>query len=452
MNYTQAVGEKSTVKLTITFTEEEWQNAIMQAYTKTRGKYSVPGFRKGKAPKPVIENYYGKSAFYDEAFNVLYREHYFAILEKEKDNFTAVGEPELSVESLEEGKGLVLGASVPVKPDVEIEAYTGLKIKKYDYNVTDADVDAEVKKLLERNATDVEVTGRPCKNGDKVNIDFSGSVDGEKFAGGTAEEYDLVLGSGSFIPGFEEQVVGMEIGSERDITVKFPENYQADNLRGKEAVFAIKLHKITEKQLPELTDEYVKKHAGAESVEAYKNTVRERLLKSAENRSRDETENSIVEEICKHAKTEIPDAMIESEIDRMVQDFSYRLMYQGLKLEDYVKYMGQTMEEFRAQYKPQAQPRVLSQLVIDKIVRTEGFTAEEAEVEAKIAEQAKSVEKTAEEYKKSMDPRQYDYIRNDIIITKLFDFLAANNELYVEGGEETQPAAKTAKKTTKKKA
>ncbi len=452
MNYTQAVGEKSTVKLTITFTEEEWQNAIMQAYTKTRGKYSVPGFRKGKAPKPVIENYYGKSAFYDEAFNVLYREHYFAILEKEKDNFTAVGEPELSVESLEEGKGLVLGASVPVKPDVEIEAYTGLKIKKYDYNVTDADVDAEVKKLLERNATDVEVTGRPCKNGDKVNIDFSGSVDGEKFAGGTAEGYDLVLGSGSFIPGFEEQVVGMEIGGERDITVKFPENYQADNLRGKEAVFAIKLHKITEKQLPELTDEYVKKHAGAESVEAYKNTVRERLLKSAENRSRDETENSIVEEICKHAKAEIPDAMIESEIDRMVQDFSYRLMYQGLKLEDYVKYMGQTMEEFRAQYKPQAQPRVLSQLVIDKIVRTEGFTAEEAEVEAKIAEQAKSVEKTAEEYKKSMDPRQYDYIRNDIIITKLFDFLAANNELYVEGGEEAQPAAKTAKKTTKKKA
>lgn len=451
MNYTQAVGEKSTVKLTITFTEEEWQNAIMQAYTKTRGKYSVPGFRKGKAPKPVIENYYGKSAFYDEAFNVLYREHYFAILEKEKDNFTAVGEPELSVESLEEGKGLVLGASVPVKPDVEIEAYTGLKIKKYDYNVTDADVDAEVKKLLERNATDVEVTGRPCKNGDKVNIDFSGSVDGEKFAGGTAEEYDLVLGSGSFIPGFEEQVVGMEIGSERDITVKFPENYQADNLRGKEAVFAIKLNKITEKQLPELTDEYVKKHAGAESVEAYKTSVREKLLKSAESRSRDETENSIIEEICKHAKAEIPEAMIESEIDRLVQDFSYRLMYQGLKLEDYIKYMGQTMEQFRAQYKPQAAPRVLSQLVIDKIIRTEGFTAEDAEVEAKIAEQAASVEKTAEEYKKSMDPRQYEYIKSDIIITKLFDFLAANNELYTEDGA-AEPAAKPAKKATKKKA
>ncbi len=288
MNYTQAVGEKSTVKLTITFTEDEWQNAIMQAYTRTRGKYSVPGFRKGKAPKPVLENYYGKSVFFDEAFNVLYREHYFAILEKEKDSFTAVGEPELSVDSLEEGKGLVLSAVVPVKPDVEIEAYTGLKIKKYAYNVSDGDVEAEVKKLLERNATDVEASGRPCKKGDKVNIDFSGSVDGEKFAGGTAEEYDLVLGSGSFIPGFEEQVVGMEIGGTRDITVKFPDDYQADNLRGKEAVFAIKLNKITEKQLPELTDEYVKKHAGAESVEAYKTSVREKLLKSAESRSRDE--------------------------------------------------------------------------------------------------------------------------------------------------------------------
>ncbi len=451
MNYTQAVGEKSTVKLTITFTEDEWQNAIMQAYTRTRGKYSVPGFRKGKAPKPVLENYYGKSVFFDEAFNVLYREHYFAILEKEKDSFTAVGEPELSVDSLEEGKGLVLSAVVPVKPDVEIEAYTGLKIKKYAYNVSDGDVEAEVKKLLERNATDVEASGRPCKNGDKVNIDFSGSVDGEKFAGGTAEEYDLVLGSGSFIPGFEEQVVGMEIGGTRDITVKFPDDYQADNLRGKEAVFAIKLNKITEKQLPELTDEYVKKHAGAESVEAYKTSVREKLLKSAESRSRDETENSIIEEICKHAKAEIPEAMIESEIDRLVQDFSYRLMYQGLKLEDYIKYMGQTMEQFRAQYKPQAAPRVLSQLVIDKIIRTEGFTAEDAEVEAKIAEQAASVEKTAEEYKKSMAPRQYEYIKSDIIITKLFDFLAANNELYTEDGA-AEPAAKPAKKATKKKA
>ncbi len=270
MNYTQAVGEKSTVKLTITFTEEEWQDAINKAYAKTRGKYSVPGFRKGKAPKPVLENYYGKGVFFDEAFNLLYGEHYYAIIEKEKDNFTAVGEPSLSVEDMTEGKGVTLSAVVPVKPDVTIEAYTGLKIKKYEYNVTDADVENEVNKLASRDAKDVPVEGRACKSGDTVNIDFSGSVNGEKFAGGTAEDYDLVLGSHSFIPGFEEQVEGMKIGENKDITVTFPEDYQADNLRGKDAVFAIKLNKITEKQYPELTDEYVKKHAGVERLKITK--------------------------------------------------------------------------------------------------------------------------------------------------------------------------------------
>ncbi len=449
MNYTQAVGEKSTVKLTITFTEEEWQDAINKAYAKTRGKYSVPGFRKGKAPKPVLENYYGKGVFFDEAFNLLYGEHYYAIIEKEKDNFTAVGEPSLSVEDMTEGKGVTLSAVVPVKPDVTIEAYTGLKIKKYEYNVTDADVENEVNKLASRDAKDIPVEGRACKSGDTVNIDFSGSVNGEKFAGGTAEDYDLVLGSHSFIPGFEEQVEGMKIGENKDITVTFPEDYQADNLRGKDAVFAIKLNKITEKQYPELTDEYVKKYAGVETVEDYKNKTREKLLKNAENRSRDDTENSIVNEICKHAAAEIPDAMLESEIDRMVQDFSYRLMYQGIKLEDYVKYMGQTMSEFREQFREQARPRVLSQLVVEKIVKSENFKAEDGEIDKKIEEQAQSVGKTFEEYKKNIDPRQLEYISNDIIITKLFDFLSKNNELYTEDDE---PAAKPAKKPAAKKA
>lgn len=453
MKYTQSAGEKSTVKLTISFTEEEWQNAIAKAYVKTRGKYAVPGFRKGKAPKPVLENYYGKGLFYDEAFNLLYSEHYFSILDKEKENFTAVGEPELSVDDMTEGKGVTLSAVVPVKPDVKIDAYTGLKIKKYEYNVTDKDVDDEVKKLLERTATDVEVKNRACKNGDTVNIDFSGSVDGEKFAGGTAEGYDLTLGSGSFIPGFEEQVEGMKIGDKRDIKVKFPDDYQADNLRGKEAVFEIKLHKITEKQLPELTDEFVKTHAGAESVEAYKKSTREKLEKQAEGRSRDETENSIVSEICKHASAEIPNAMVESEIDRMVQDFSYRLMYQGIKMEEYLKYLGQTMEDFRGQFRSQAEDRVLQQLVIEKIIKTEKIAATDKEVDDKIAEQAKSVDKTPDAYRKDMDARQFDYIRNDIVITKLFDFLKANNDMQIEGkGAAKKSAAKAGAKADGKPA
>ncbi len=436
MNYTKSAGEKNTVKLTIKFTEEEWQDAISNAYKATRGKYTVPGFRKGKAPKPVLENYYGKGLFYEEAFNVLYRQHYFAIIDGEKENFTAVGEPALDVEDMTAGEGVTLIAVVPVKPEVEIGTYKGLKIRKYEYNVTDAEVEKEVRKILERKATDVEVTDRAAADGDTVNIDFSGSVDGEKFAGGTAEDYDLVLGSGSFIPGFEEQVVGMSSGESRNINVKFPENYQAENLRGKDAVFAIKLNKITAKQYPELNDEYVRENAGAESVEAYAKTVRERLEKNAESRGRDETENSIVESIRKNAKAEIPSAMVENEIDRMVQDFSYRLMYQGLKLDDYLKYLGQTMEAFRAQFASQAEERVLSQLVIEKIVKLEDIKAEQSEIDAKVEEQAKSVDKTAEEYRKNMDPRQLEYIANDIVITKLFKFLEENNEMYTEKNAE----------------
>ncbi len=436
MNYTTAPAEKSTVKVTITYSKEEWDDAVNKAYARTRGKYSVPGFRKGKAPKPVLENFYGKGVFFDEAFNIIFSSTYPGIIEKEKENFTAVGDPSLSVEEISEEKGVTLTAVVPVKPDVEIGAYKGLKIRSYEYNVTDEDVDKEAAKILQSKAETVDVTDRPCKSGDTVKIDFSGSVDGVKFPGGTAEDYDLELGSGAFIPGFEEQVEGMSVGEEKDITVKFPEDYQADDLKGKEAVFAIKLHGIKTRVLPELTDEFVKANGGCETVEEYKAKCRERLERQAATRSLNETENSILKAICATAKAEIPDAMIEQEIDKMVQDFSYRLMYQGLKLEDYLKYTGATMEQFRSQFRGSATERVMSTLVIDKIVRTENIKAEEADVEAKIAEQAQSVGKTAEEYKKNIDPRQREYIESDIVVTKLFDFLKANNELYT--GEENK--------------
>lgn len=430
MKYTKAAGEKSTVKVVFNFTEEEWAAATQKAYVKTRGKYAVPGFRKGKAPRPVLENYYGKSLFFEEALNYIYSDGYGEMLEKEKDNFVAVGDPEVSVDDISE-KGVQFTCIVPVKPEVEIDAYTGLKIKKYEYNVTDEDLNKEIERFLTRGAEKVEVSDRPCKDGDIVNIDFSGSVDGVKFPGGTAEEYDLELGSNSFIPGFESQVVGMEIGGERTITVKFPEEYQAENLRGKDAVFEIKLNKIRENKLPELTDEYVKSHAGADTVDAFKEKTLDRLKRQAADRSRDETENSIIEEIKKHTKVEIPNAMVEREIDGMVNDFAMRLRYQNIKLEEYIKYMGTTMEAFRAQYHDQAYSRVLSQLIISHILKAEKFTADESEINAKLEEQAKTVEKTLDEYRKSIDPRQIEYIRNDIIISKLFDFLSKNNELYL---------------------
>ena len=428
MNYTFKAAEKSTVKLVITFNGEEWKSAIDKAYIRTRGKYAVPGFRKGKCPKPVIENYYGKSVFFDEAFSVLYSEHYPVIIDREKDSFTAVGAPELSIDELEEDK-VVMTATVPVKPEVKIGSYKGLEIKKYEYNVTEEEIKTEADKILLREAKTVDVKDRACKNGDVVNIDFAGSVDGELFAGGSMEHYDLELGSGSFIPGFEQQVEGMKIGEERDITVRFPADYQADNLRDKDAVFHIKLHAIKGKELPELTDEYVKKHAGCDTVAQYTEKVKTRLENKAQSESRDKTENSIIEAICATCECEIPQAMIESEIDGIVQNFAGRLQYQGLQLKDYVEYMGQTMEQFRAQFNEQAKSRVLSQLVIEKIIKDEKITATEEEIDAEIAKQAASVEKTVEDYKKTLDARRLNYIANDIVITKLFAFLSANNNL-----------------------
>lgn len=432
MNYTTQPSEKSTVKVTVNYSAEEWEDAINKAYLRTKGRMSVPGFRKGKAPRRVIENFYGKGVFFDEALNILYGESWDGILEKEKENFTAVGEPSLSVDDISEEKGVTLTAVVPVKPDIEIGSYKGLRIRKYEYNVTDEEVETEAKRITLSKAEKVDVTDRACKSGDTVNIDFSGSIDGRKFEGGTAEGYDLELGSGAFIPGFEEQVEGMKVGENKDITVKFPENYQAEELKGKDAVFAIKLNKITEKKYPELDDEFVKKNAGCETVEEYKKKCRERLERQAADRSLNETENSIIRAICDTSKAEIPQAMIDSEINKSVQDFATRLMYQGLKLEDYLKYTGTSMEDFRAQFAASAREKVMASLVIDKIVRTEGIKAEQDEVEAKIAEQAESVGKAAEEYKKNMDPRQLSYIESDIIITKLFDFLKANNDLYTE--------------------
>ncbi len=431
MKYTTKAAEKSTVKITIKFDGEEWKAAQTKAYMKTRGRFAINGFRKGKAPKNVIENVYGKGVFYEDALNLLFSEHYPAIIEKEEKKFTVVGEPDVSIEKLEDD-GVTLIAIVPVKPEVKISSYTGMKIRKYAYIVTDEEVEAELVRVQERNARKIEVADRPAQNGDTVNIDFVGKVDGVKFEGGEAEGFDLTLGSGQFIPGFEDQVVGMSIGETKDINVTFPENYQAEALKGKPAVFTVKVNAIQGKELPEITDEFIKEATGSETVEEYKAKTRERLQKQADRKANDDTENSILEAIAANTEVEIPQAMIDREIDSLVQKFEYQLMYQGLKLQDYLDFVKMTMEDFRKNYEEQAKKNVTNQLIISYIIKAENIEATEEEVDTKIAEQAESVGKTAEEYKKNMDPRQFDYIRSDIIITKLFDFLKANNEMYLE--------------------
>ena len=425
MNYTFEKAEKSTVKITITLNAEEWKAAISAAYEKTKGKYSLPGFRKGKVPKHLLEATYGEGIFYEDAINESFPKYYGEVLDKEP-SIEAVARPDVDIKKIDEN-GLVIEAVVAVKPEVTLGEYKGIKFKKPEYNVKDADIDDDIARLRERNSRTVDVDNRAVLDGDTVIIDYSGSVDGVKFDGGTAEKQTLVIGSKTFIPGFEEQLIGMNKGDEKDINVKFPDDYHAENLKGKDAVFAIKLHEIKKKELPEVTDEFIKDAVGAESVDAYKKEVRERLEKQNADRAERELEDEIVKKISENATVEIPDALVENQIDRMVQEMEYRMSYQGLKLADYLKYIGKTMEEYRKEYAPQAKEVVKSQLVIEKIIAEEKIDATDEDVEKRIEEMAKAQDKPAPDVKKNMQARQLDYIKNDIIVKKLFDALKKGN-------------------------
>ena len=433
MKYNVTPAEKSTVKIEITFTPEEFAAANDKAYVRNRGKFTVNGFRKGKAPKHVLEMYYGKGLFYEDALNDLFNDNYPEILTAEKENFMPVGDPALSVEEISEEK-VVLVAVTPVKPDVEIEKYTGMKIEKYEYTVTDADVEKDIEQTRERFAESVEVTDRPAQLGDVANIDFVGKTDGKEFEGGSAKGFDLTLGSGQFIAGFEDQVVGMNIGETKDIGVTFPEDYQAEELKGKPAVFTVTLNKLTGKNLPALDDEFAKK-LGSDTVDAYKAKVRERLEKNAASRALNDTENSIITEIAKVSKAEIPEAMVEKQEEYSMQRMEYSLMYQGIRLDDYLKYVGQTRDEYKKNFEEEARRAVLHQLIVEKLIKELAIEATQEEIDAKVAEQAASVGKETEEYKKNMDPRQLEYIEGDIKVTKLFEYLQANNEMVVKPEE-----------------
>ena len=431
MKYTFEKAEKSTVKITIELNEQEWNESISKAYEQTKSRYSLPGFRKGKVPKHLIESTYGKGVFFEDAINIAFPKYYEEVLDKEPSIF-AISQPEIDVKDLSD-KGITLLAIVPVKPDVTLGEYKGIKFTKKEYKVKKADVDEDIKRLQERNSRLVEVTDREAQDGDTVTIDFSGSIDGVKFEGGTAEKQTLVIGAKQYIPGFEEQVIGMKIGEERDINVKFPKDYGAIELQDKDAVFAIKLHEIKKKELPELNDDFIKDSTGVATLEEYKKETKARLQKQNDDRADREIEDEIINKITENATMEIPDALIENQIDRMVQEMEYRMSYQGLKLADYLKYLNKSMEEYRAEFKEQAEKSVRSQLVIDKVLEEEKIEATEAEIEERVKEMAEKQGKQVPDVKKNMNARQLDYIKQDIIIKKLFDFLKSANIIEKEG-------------------
>ncbi len=458
--------QKGSVKFVFTVPNAEWDEEINAAYIKTKAKYNIPGFRKGKAPRKFIENMYGPTVFFDEAFNTCASKSYGKALSENEDIYP-VDEPKVDIENFG-ADAMVFGISVTVKPEVTLGQYKGLTVKKAEYPVTDKDVEEDIERSLKAKSRLVDITDRAAKNGDTVNIDYSGSVDGVKFNGGTAEKQELTLGSKSFIPGFEEQVEGMKIGEEKDLKVKFPDDYHAEDLKGKDAVFAVKLNSIKFREIPELNDDFVKDTTKFETVAEYRADVKKRLTDSAERRADNENKNNMIDAIVANASVDIPDCMIESELDYMLQDFEYRLgyMYGGMKLDDYFKYTGSSREDFRKDRRSEAEKAVKTRLVMETIIKTEKVEPTEQEIDKRIAEIAEQQGKTLEEYKPSVSEHQLTHIKSDVTVEKTLNELVKANEFKAEAkkseakketkeGAEKKPAAAksaTAKTTSAKTA
>ena len=433
--------EGSKVKLTIEVSAEQFEAATQKAYQKAGKRFNVPGFRKGKAPRKVIENMYGPLAFFDDAFDIVYPEAYQAAIAEQ--GVEPVDRPDVSIETLPEGETpLVFSLVVAVKPEVELGAYKGIEVEKRAYNVTDDEVDAAIAQLQEGVARMVDVD-RPVENGDTVNLDYSGSVDGVKFDGGTAQGQTLTIGSGQFIPGFEEQMVGMAVGEEKDIEVTFPEEYHAENLAGKKAVFAVKVNGIQVKELPALDDEFAKDVSEYDTLEALREAKRKELLEQAEKNAKIEKENDVVRKAVENATVEVPDAMVERQIDSFLQDMGYRLQMQGISLEDYLKYTNTEISALRDQYRADAALRVKSQLVLEAISKAEAIEATPEEIGDKVAEYAKQFgNMTVEDFEKNLQADDRQYFADQVVVEKTLALL-------VDSAKEVAPKKKA---TRKKKA
>lgn len=426
MNYNKEILENSEIKYVVEAESAAWQNALKEAYNKTKHKFNIEGFRKGKAPMSVITRMYGTGIFFDDALDIILQDLYSELLDNEKE-LVPVARPSVDVVAISDSE-LKVAFVVTVAPEFTLGEYKGLKLDKVSADVTEEMIAEEITKAQEKAGAWENVTDRPCAKFDSVVIDYSGSVNGVKFDGGTAEKQNLELGSGMFIPGFEEQVEGMAIGETKDINVKFPEEYGAEDLAGKEAVFTVKLHEIKKKILPEINDDFAKDVSEFDTVEEYKADIKARLQKTAEDKAKRDMENALMDKIAENTQINIPEAMIYEQIEEMIREFEYRLMYQGMKPEDYYKYTNSSREELKLRYNEPAQKQVKMRLIIDAIIKAENIKAEEAEIEAKIADFAKGANKTVEEYKSNMNPQEASYIENEIITNKMIDFLMANNK------------------------
>ena len=412
------------VKLSFDIDAAKFDEAMGKAYIKVRGQVAIPGFRKGHAPRKMIENMYGEGVFYDEAFELIFDEVYGLAIDENK--LEVVDRPQVDIQQIGTGKNLQFTCEVFVKPDVTLGEYKGVEVKKEHTLVTEDDVNAEIEKERNKQAAEVSVDDRAVAEGDTVNLDYSGSVDGVKFAGGTAEGQTLKIGSHTFIPGFEEQMVGMNIGEEKDLNVTFPTEYHAPDLAGKEAVFHVKVNSITETQLPALDDDFAKDISEFDTLDAYKADVRAKLEAQAAERDNNAFTNAVIEKVMANATVEIPDAMVERQIDSMVRNFEARLAQQGLKLADFMKYTGQDEKSFRNQYRDQAEKSVRANLVLEAVENVEKFEAAEEEIDAETEKFAKQIGQNVEDLKKNLTEGDREYFKADVIRDKAVKFLCDN--------------------------
>lgn len=416
--------ENNMAKLTIEVSADDFEKACNDAYNKNKSKISIPGFRKGKVPRQIIEKTYGPGVFYEDAADICIRNTYGEELDANKE-IEVVSRPEIEVTQCEKGKSFIYVASVALKPEVKLGKYKGVKIEKVSTEVTDADVDAEIEKERRANSRTIVVEDRPVKDGDITVINFEGFVDGVAFEGGKGENYPLTIGSGQFIPGFEEQLIGAKIGEDVEVNVTFPEDYQAEDLAGKAAVFKCMVNEIKETELPEADDEFASEVSDFDTIAEWKEDLKKTLTEKKVASAKEEKENKALEAAVENAEMVIPDAMAEFECEQMINDYAMRLSQQGLSIDQYLMFTGMDMDGLKAQMKPQAIKTIKSRLVLEAIVNEEKLEANDDEIEAEIAKMAEMYGMEADKLKESIGDREKELMSKDVCLRKAVELVAA---------------------------
>ena len=414
--------EKNMAKLTIEASAEDFEKAIQKVYLKARGRINIPGFRKGKAPRKLIEKMYGTGVFYEDAANDLIPTAYAEAL---KDcDLEIVSRPEINVTQIESGKPFIFTAEVAVKPEVTLGEYKGVEVEKSDVEVTDEDINKEVDNERETNSSTIDVDDRAVESGDIIKLDFDGSVDGVPFAGGKAENYTLTIGSGSFIPGFEDQLIGTKIGEDKDVTVTFPEDYHEKSLAGKEAVFKCKVNAISVKELPEADDEFASEVSEFETLAEYKEDIKKKLTEKKEKAARAKKEAQAIEKAVENATMEIPDAMIDTQVQSMMEDFARRMQSQGLSLEQYFQFTGMDAKKMHDQMKPEALKRIQNSLVLEAVAKAENIEISDEKVDEEIAKMAEAYKMEVEKLKDLIGESEKDQMKKDLAVQAAADLIA----------------------------